>query len=599
MKKVRIFLVFLLLLPANSLWAQWSGEVEADGGLGLMRGLRGDIIIGQPKYLRHGLGEVDATFTYKKQGFTWKNNLTGSFEPINKDYFNGTLVYTDPISKEFKSLTGVYTTSHETPLSLRYRTDLTWKPAPGRSGTAWFLYRLKYNNAYNFSIRYILEKNTGYFGDEPESWSHDFETGTRFSRDLGSSRKQLSGELRYAHLYKKMTTVYTTVDLIGPDDDMWEDIYRLTPDEYSHRLSGVMHFKDSLLTGSTKLVLDPGLRIKAERAIHDNSGATADINGSFVEDGMIWRDSTEIRERFLFHSLDVQPYLAADFVSGPVSAHVNYALSIYGRQLTDSTHTQGMRIKKPYVIGDGNITWRMGKGHSLTFSDTLSLNYPTYLQVCWFDRSAGFMDRLYRGNPSLKPNYTRKYYLKYKFDGKHFKYNFDVSYVRSGDKIVQTWFNEQIDGRDYRIITWVNGLDSRRVGGSQRIGYKGKVMSAGLYAAYYMTYLRYSEKDEVDKKPDWNLKADVGFDFGKGWKFSADAEYQSEVATFFALFDDYCVVNAKVSKEFKNLTLYLEGRDLADTPQDVRILSEDGSQLWRERTYHNRRLIVLGVNYSF
>ena len=91
----------------------------------------------------------------------------------------------------------------------------------------------------------------------------------------------------------------------------------------------------------------------------------------------------------------------------------------------------------------------------------------------------------------------------------------------------------------------------------------------------------------------------TGANLGKGWTVSADAKYQSEVASFFAMFSDYCRVNARVSKSFKKWTVYLEGRDLADTPHIVRVESADGSQVNHERSYMNRRLVVLGCKWTF
>lgn len=49
----------------------------------------------------------------------------------------------------------------------------------------------------------------------------------------------------------------------------------------------------------------------------------------------------------------------------------------------------------------------------------------------------------------------------------------------------------------------------------------------------------------------------------------------------------------------KGWTVYLEGRDLADTPHIVRVESADGSQVNHERSYMNRRLVVLGCKWTF
>ena len=597
MKRLPVLVSFLmLLLTAANLRAQWSGNMEASGGFGMIEGLRGQIMPTEGKYLHHWLAQGNARLTYKIPTFTWESSLTGSYESNDKDYFNATLVgdRDNPIS-----LDGLISLSHEAPMSLQYRSDLTWTPSPGRKGKAWFQYRFTHEDSEKANVEFSLQSHSGYYAEEPCYYNHVFETGINHSRDLGGTRRRLIGELVYGHTDWRQTTQYITVHMVDSETDRWADMYRLTPHRYTDRISGVLHFADSVATGPVKVLLDPGMRVNASRAINENSGATAELDENLDTNHPVWRDSVELRERFNFLSLDIQPYLTADLKADKISIHANYALSVYARELNDSTHTQGFRFKKPYVIGDGSVTWNMAKYHKLTFTNRLSVIHPTYLQVCWFDRSGGYIDRLYRGNPDLKSTYSSSFDLKYRFSYKRFELEGSVKYGSINDQIVQTWYREEIDGRSYRVFTWVNGSYTKSVGTTEHLGWKGKVLTGGLDFSYNHSFLRFTEEDKVVKTSDWSLRANVGINMGKGWNITADAKYQSQVSSFFELFGQYCIVNAKIKKSFKNLTLYLEGRHLADTPQDVRIESDDGSQVWRERTYGNRRLIVLGCSWKF
>ena len=71
------------------------------------------------------------------------------------------------------------------------------------------------------------------------------------------------------------------------------------------------------------------------------------------------------------------------------------------------------------------------------------------------------------------------------------------------------------------------------------------------------------------------------------------------MATFFTIFKQYCELNARVQKEFKRFTLYLEGRDLLDTPRESSFESEQTQEFWIEEVRSNRRIFVIGVRWKF
>lgn len=592
MKRLRLFWVLVMLLVSSAgARAQWTGNVDAAGGFGLMKGMRTMTENGSPLY--HYLGKGAADITYKDSLVTWKTILSGSYESVNKDQLQGESHYFD----EDVTVDALLTLSEEQPLTTRFRSEAIWQRPSGRMFSAWIQYQLDHNYAYNVNTQFDQTLNMSIYADEATSFNHDAGTGLTFSRPLGSSRRILAGSLSYGLVVSDKTTEYYAVKYSDPDN-IWADVFRLTPHSSTNRAKGILHYRDSVLTGNTKLILDPGLRVTANASVHKNSGATA--SGALSEhDDYIWRDSTAIREHFHFLSMDIQPYLALDLSGSKIRLHTDYALMLYSRQLTDESHKQGLQIQRPYAVGNGYFTWEMGTGHKLTLTNALTVRHPSYLQVCWYDRSAGYIDRLYRGNPDLKSNVVRGYGLNYTFRHKRFLVSSAVTFIRSRNEIVQTWFHEVIDGREYHIFTWINGADSRIWGFEQKLGWNGKILTAGLDAAYNHGQQKLTDTDEAVHADDWSLSGNISANLGKGWTVSADAKYQSEVASFFAMFSDYCRVNAKVAKAFKKWTIYLEGRDLADTPHIVRVESADGTLVNVERSYRNRRLIVLGCKWNF
>ena len=71
------------------------------------------------------------------------------------------------------------------------------------------------------------------------------------------------------------------------------------------------------------------------------------------------------------------------------------------------------------------------------------------------------------------------------------------------------------------------------------------------------------------------------------------------MATFFTIFKQYCELKARVQKDFKQFSLYLEGRDLLDTPLETSFESEETKEFWIEEVRSNRRIIVLGAKWKF
>ena len=375
-------------------------------------------------------------------------------------------------------------------------------------------------------------------------------------------------------------------------------IVKMTPSSYIASYSGNVHFRDSLLTGPTRLVLDPGMWFTVSHAEHQNSGATLDLERSDA-DHMEWIDSTAVRESFRFVSIDLQPRLAAGFEWKKLRARADYALSFYARQLTDSTHQQGFKWQSPYPVGNGSVAWQLSPKHSIFFYHSLSVKHPTYLQVCWFDRSGGYIEQLYRGSESLRATRNRAYRLEYGFRYERFLASASASLTYRRDEIEQTWFNEMIDNRTYKVFSWLNGADSRIVGSVVRLGWRGTVLTANMGVESNHTNRVLRETGESKDSDDWRVTADAAAHLRHGWTLSGNVLYQSKVSTFFSVFKEHCFLNASIQKDFRKVSLYLEGRDLLDQPVEAEFISADEREVWFESTLHNRRLILLGANWKF
>ena len=592
-------LCLALLLCCAPLRAQWSGSADLSGGLGGMEGS----VVSDDKPMFHGLMQGNFKLNYKTEKFGWTTTLTGKWEPKTTD--NSRVAYKN------ERMGIVYKAATTKPLTTSIRSDFFWTPAKDRNYTAWILYQYKNDRARNHSMNVDVKSEDdgkfSYYYEIPVMDEHKVETGLKTHRSFDSGRKVLESSLAFQAISSARTNtwiVFKTEDGDGGtevpmDDDIagyaWK--YRITPRSQDYNLDGDIHLQMTPLDGTVKLKYAPGLRLTTKHALDENSGATR-IN-IWDEGEEIWRDSTRLRETFNYLSALIEPYLSADFNWKSLEAHANYACQVYARRLNDDVHQQRLKIKGVYPVGKGNVKWTISPHHSLNLTNQFSVSHPDYLKICWYDRTAGYLDQLYRGNEQLISPWTQRYGLEYEFKWKRFFTQTTISYTNVQNEIDQTWTNEEIDGREYKVFHWINSSDSHSAGITEKLGWRGRVITANLGVTYNQNRRKAKTSDTIKKSFDWRLNADVSAKLGKGWSMGVNAKYQSKVATFFTIFKQYCELNANIQKEFKHFTLYLEGRDLLDQPKETSFESEELKEFWVEEVRSNRHIFVVGARWKF
>ena len=590
-----------LLLWCAPLQAQWSGYADLSAGIGVMK----DIHITEDQPLIHGLAQGNFQLNYNKNKFSWTTTVEGKWEPKTTD--NSRLAYKDG------KLNITYKSAQTRPFSTGLKSDFRWTPSAVSRYSTWIQYKFKNDNAYNHSLSFngteSEMENASYYFEVPTLSEHRLETGFKSFNSFQDGRSILESSLTLQAIRGNRVNTWTVlkteddggqgtaVDLEDLTGYAWK--YRLTPYSFDFNMDGDIHVQRTLLDEEVKLKLTPGARMAIMHAMDENSGATR-INIS-LDDNIQeeWRDSTRLRESFDYLSLQAEPYLKADFLWKSLEAHADYTPQVYGRRLNDDTHQQPLQIKGVYPVGKANVKWTISPRHSLNLSNKMSVSHPDYLKICWYDRSAGYLDQLYRGNEQLKSPQTRTYSLDYIFKYKRFSSQTGVSFKRVEDEIDQTWSNEEIDGRLYKVFRWLNSADSYSAGLSQKLSWQGKIITANVAVNYNQSRRVAKSNAAVKNSFDWKLTGDIAARLGKGWSIGAEAKYQSKVATFFTLFNEYCEVNAFVQKEFKHVTLYLRGKDLMDKPVTTEFLSEEQQEAWVEEVRSNRRIVILGAKWKF
>ena len=599
MKRVRYFFIcFVLLLSCAPLRAQWSGSVDIAGGLGGMEGS----VVNDDAPMFHGLLQGAFRLNYNTDKFSWTARVYESWEPNTTD--NARLQYKN------EQVSIVYKAATTKPLTTGLRSDFFWTPSANRNISLWVLYEYTNDRARNHTLNFDgdieeMEKFSYYY-ELPVLDGQKLATGLQTFRSYNSGRNILQSSLTFQTIHSDKVNTWTvfkagegveggtTYDIEDIEGHVWR--YRISPNSTDFDFDGDIHVQNTLIDGEVQLKLTPGARLSVRHALDHNSGATQVIT---PEDEEIWVDSASLRENFNFLSFKGEPFLALDFRWKNLEAHADYGCQVYGRRLNDDTHYQPLRIKGFYPVGNANIKWNINPRHSLNLTHMMSVIHPDYIKVCWYDRTAGYLDQLYRGNEWLLSPQTRRYGLEYAFKKNRFATQTTVSYTRVIDEIEQTWTNEEIGGREYKVFKWLNMADSRTVGISEKLGWHGEIIAANLGVSYNQSRRKAKADGATKDSYYWTLMGDISANLGKGWSVGADAHYQSNVATFFTLFKEYCQLNVHVRKNFNRFSLYLEGRDLLDQERETTFESAETQEFWVEEVRANLRLFVIGASWRF
>ena len=623
-----LILTMLLFLAAVPLRAQWSGSVDFSAGLG---GMKGDKETGLG-YLGHLLAQGDFGLRYQTETFTWTTAVKGKWEPKSSD--NSRLNFSS-VRQDGLDLDLVYKTVKVRPMELGVRSDFAWKPSKGRSYSAWVSYTYTNDRGRNVSnnlsgtIKLEDQQVASYlehpqelvkdlrldameshlascYYETPRLDEHNMAVGAAggwllgersllegaFSLSTTSSRKHTTWSV-----FKTSGGVPDEIDINAAFDDGNAWMYRITPVSIDFDFAADIHLRRTIRDDEVRLHWMPGLRFSGNHSLDNNSGASlADIgaDGSYV-----WRDSLRLRENFDFLAINADPFVAAEYRGKDIEILADYSAQFYFNRLNDDTHNQPLGLRSVSPVGHAILTWKISDMHKLGITHEVGVEYPDFYQMCWYDRSGGYADQLFRGNADLVASLHSSYGISYTLKYKRLLYRATNSVTRKIDEIDQTWTNEEIEGRLYKVFHWVNSADSWSFGTTHRLDWQGKRVRTGAGVGYNQSRRTSKTDGTVKDSSDWLLAADAEADLGKGFLAGANVKYQSEVSTFFSSFNGYWELNAHIQKVFKGFTLRLDGRDLLDEARLATFESADGGQLWVDVARENRRLFLLTIKRNF
>jgi len=311
-----------------------------------------------------------------------------------------------------------------------------------------------------------------------------------------------------------------------------------------------------------------------------------------------WVEREWLTSAFRYYSLQIDPRVRLKYSIGKIALEAEVIPQYYDYSLGDATHDLNFENASPEVFGFAKFIWKIARHHSIDIGCDRSIKRPEYLQMCWFQRPGIYSNELLEGNPDLKASSRNKMFVSYKYVVGRFSTNLDLEYTYAKGTIEQTFRNEVIDDKDFRVYTWVNAGHSYTTKGTVAAKWIGRMIKADL--AFNINWFRGFNKDNaLTQSNDYNLKGNIKCDFGGGWNADASLRYQSDIKRNYTSMTEHITCDLRVSKAFQHFEIFLEGLDLLEKPIEKTVLSIDSSEGRLEEIYFNRRLFRLGVKYKF
>ncbi len=593
-----IGLLEMLLLTAGTAAAQdiaekkgsWSGRVFLSAGYGSPMQIEEEDGTTRDT-LGHLRNQFAARVAYTTPKLTWSTDVQSLFERNHTE--NMRVAIKDDDNYEMN----VQKAEFRRP-SASWRSDLRWQPTEKRLYQAFvsYQYNQEHKDAGNVEAftKFDNESRVFFSNEDRFEHRHGVTAGFRSNRQLGSQRRMLMFSADWRGRFQTVNSDWVKISDRYTSEILEQSTYtyRLTPRANTYEGIVDLSYRDSVLTGPHRLMLEPGVRVRAQETRDYNSGAVLDENET-------WRDSVRLRENFDFVQLFVMPHLRAEYRHRYFRAAADYTLQFYGHQLTNEMHYQGLTWSRPVVTGRSVAEWNVSSYNQLVLGTSIAVTHPEFRQICWFDRQGSEPSQLFRGNPDLLSSQNVSADLAWLLRYKRFRLTARSTFSRRMNELEQTFFEETIGAQKYRIFTWFNTARAEVFTQEGVVGWNGSMFSSNLTVLYRQTKRDALIQGNSNKTHYTEIALDASFRPGLGWNFSANGFYRGEVKTFYSLLGVYYTLNARIEKQFKSVTLSLEGRDLLDTPVRSEFYSADGKNAWATEVHQHRRIFLLGFAWNF
>ena len=607
------FLVFLPLL----LGAQekdrgiWSAEVSATGGSSFDKS--GEDIFSEQshKHFSNSTGDFDATITYKLPKFQikWGGGAGLSFKRTEKKAAS-VKVGKDNVDfndLDFEDLSADYTQYEKYTTKYRGRIALAYTPSASDEITFGADYNYTFDDFENlnqgFSIQDVSGKGTYNESSEIGNFTkHSIKPRAGWRHVFSDPHRVLALNADWSYTNDNRYTIWDkgnskfSYEDSGDISDIQagEIIYRVTPKYIDSDFSFTARYDDARFCGVDGLKADFALLVKLDRDFDDYLAAT------LVEDFTTWRDSTRFNEEFDYLAMTLQPSAHVSYSTGCFDFDAALRLQYFTDRLNSTEQTERFDGGSFNPLFSLKASWRPAASHKITLALDNSIRRPDYLQLCWFQRPGSYLDELRQGNPDLNPASTYHGAFTYRFTKGRLSAGVELGDSYISGNIEETFRTEIVEEKSIRVITWVNAGHSNTSYAKFDARWSADRFKVG--AAAGINYFRGVDLNEnVTRNCDWNVSADASYRFPCEMTVLGRFRYQSKIIRSYSSMTDYYGLDLKISQPLlsKKMEIFLEGRDLLDKEIETDIYSLDGTDNRESIEVLNRRIILLGLKYSF
>lgn len=438
----------------------------------------------------------------------------------------------------------------------------------------------------SFDIEEVNQSISGWNADA--KWNHRFDKAGReivFGAGWGLTRNDKASNWQ----------IVPATDVFGSDETSGQEtsggglpdkVYRITPLYTNNSLNATVCYRDADIFEQKSLNLELGVDL--------NAGFDRDELSAANLVNEVWVDSLEYRENFNYFSMSVVPRAKLSYSPGKFSFNLQLTPDFYINRLNSERKIGNFNFNKVYLLPDFQANWTPSTMHKLNLSYRQELNRPTYEQICWFQRAGSYANELQRGNPDLQPAGNGKLSLAYTFHSGFFTGTLEGMTTFKWNNIEKVFNTEE----ELRIYTWINSGHS--TDSSIKLSLRADLKNFyATLSGYYNYFIGYDDAGDATRSSDWGIDCDATLKIKGGWIFNVKGRYQSKIIRTYSSITEYIGCDARVTKDFKRFSVFLQGKDLFDRPIEIVSYSEDHTYARIEEITYNRRIFSIGASFKF
>ena len=604
--------VMVMLIQASAIQAQLTSGGDIAGGYTWLDSKIND----QP--LRHYAGSGKLWLESKTKNCDWRVTLNGSYKDQESESQTIDLKYTDAGDVTAKTIISL---THRKPLNINTRFDLNWRQPDKSAYKLWAQYGyLKTDNTYFFfSVQQSSQDlNEGDVrGEVKEERSHHVSVGYSGTTMLNASGWVLKSAAEVELTKKQVENDWGVflVDVTNPEDATCKTIreWRLHPHYTDWRMNASLLTADTLLkTSASRLMLGGGLRFMAESEKYLHGGEVAtEFNGASTKVDCLDQHATGFR-------YFIEPFFTGEWKKGKWLLSAEYGIRLYHTNTTDNRGTavtiynlmdpehplsnNSISHFTPLLTGEAKLTRQLSKRHSLTLENKVGSRLPNHQQsVLGFVQSVEY-NKVILGNPNIKPEVSSLCALSHTYSDGHFSATTSASAEWTHNQMSIYLYGCTIDGWNENAQIALNVADVATYTLRERLAWNSKWLTAqaeiwGCLAHHQGTGAIFDGTELDDSSWGWKLGAKVKL--GHGWQVNTDFQYKGGYKTVaMDMSRSWQMSNIAVEKQFKHITLYLNGRNLIDPALQMSINDTEGKTIYNFNSRMNNRMVMIGCRWS-